>query len=156
MGTDDAEGFLEDGEGPVREVELSPFAIDAHAVTNRRFADFIDATGYTTDAERYGWSFVFAGLLPDSFPIRAASSTHRGGARSSVPLGAVPRVRNPRSTTDRITPSYMSRGAMLGPSAPGRSCGFRPRPSGSSRHAEDWSGSAIRGAMSGSLGESTE
>ena len=68
MGAEDAEGFLEDGEGPVREVELSPFAIEAHAVTNRRFADFVDATGYTTDAERYGWSFVFAGLLPDSFP----------------------------------------------------------------------------------------
>ena len=68
MGAEDAEGFLEDGEGPVREVELSPFAIEAHAVTNRRFADFVDATGYMTDAERYGWSFVFAGLLPDSFP----------------------------------------------------------------------------------------
>ena len=68
MGTEDAEGFLEDGEGPVREVELSPFAIEAHAVTNRRFADFVDATGYTTDAQRFGWSFVFAGLLPDSFP----------------------------------------------------------------------------------------
>ena len=68
MGTEDAKGFPEDGEGPVREVELSPFAIEAHAVTNRRFADFVDATGYETDAERYGWSFVFAGLLPDSFP----------------------------------------------------------------------------------------
>ena len=68
MGAEDAEGFLEDGEGPVREVELSPFAIEAHAVTNRRFAEFVDATGHMTDAERYGWSFVFAGLLPDSFP----------------------------------------------------------------------------------------
>jgi len=68
MGAEDTEGFPEDGEGPVRDVELSPFAIGAHAVTNRRFADFVDATGYTTDAERYGWSFVFAGLLPDSFP----------------------------------------------------------------------------------------
>ena len=68
MGGEDAEGFLEDGEGPVREVELSPFAIEAHAVTNRRFAEFVDATGHMTDAERYGWSFVFAGLLPDSFP----------------------------------------------------------------------------------------
>ena len=86
MGAEDAEGFLEDGEGPVREVELSPFAIEAHAVTNRRFAEFVDATGYMTDAERYGWSFVFAGLLPDSFPERAASSTHRGGGRSSVRL----------------------------------------------------------------------
>ena len=68
MGAEDAEGFLEDGEGPVREVELSPFAIEAHAVTNRRFAEFVDETSYTTDAQRFGWSFVFAGMLPDVFP----------------------------------------------------------------------------------------
>jgi formylglycine-generating enzyme required for sulfatase activity len=68
MGTDDPDGFPADGEGPVREVELSPFAIDLVAVSNRRFAAFTDATGYATDAERYGWSFVFGGLLPDDFP----------------------------------------------------------------------------------------
>ena len=68
MGTEDENGFAEDGEGPVREVTVSPFEIEAEAVTNRRFADFAEATGYKTDAERYGWSFVFAGLLPDSFP----------------------------------------------------------------------------------------
>ena len=27
-----------------------------------------DATGWSTDAERFGWSFVFAGLLADDFP----------------------------------------------------------------------------------------
>ncbi|MXY87491.1 MAG: formylglycine-generating enzyme family protein [Dehalococcoidia bacterium] len=48
-----------DGEGPVREVTLRPFAIDAHAVTNAQFAAFIEATGYETEAERFGWSFVF-------------------------------------------------------------------------------------------------
>ena len=37
-------------------------------MTNDRFAAFVDATGYVTDAERIGWSFVFAGLLPDDFP----------------------------------------------------------------------------------------
>jgi formylglycine-generating enzyme required for sulfatase activity len=37
-------------------------------VTNERFAAFVQATGHRTDAERYGWSFVFAGLLPDRFP----------------------------------------------------------------------------------------
>ena len=68
MGAEHEDGFAEDGEGPVREVEVSPFAIEAEAVTNRGFADFVEATGYETDAERYGWSFVFAGLLPDSFP----------------------------------------------------------------------------------------
>ena len=68
MGTDDDIGYASDGEGPVRRVALSPFWIDPHAVSNERFAAFIDATGYLTDAERYGWSFVFAGFLPDDYP----------------------------------------------------------------------------------------
>lgn len=66
MGTDDTQGFIADGEGPVREVELHPFLIDATAVSNADFAAFIDATGYVTEAERFGWSFVFHGLLPQS------------------------------------------------------------------------------------------
>jgi formylglycine-generating enzyme required for sulfatase activity len=57
-----------DGEGPVREVKVEAFSIDPCAVSNRRFGAFVDATGYETDAERYGWSFVFGGLLPDEFP----------------------------------------------------------------------------------------
>jgi sulfatase modifying factor 1 len=59
MGTDYAEGFPQDGEGPVREVTLDPFAIDRYPVTNESFAQFIRATGYRTEAERFGWSFVF-------------------------------------------------------------------------------------------------
>jgi sulfatase modifying factor 1 len=69
MGTDDPRGFPGDGEGPVREVELSPFWIDACAVSNRRFSEFVESTGHVTDAERYGWSFVFGGLLPDDFEL---------------------------------------------------------------------------------------
>ncbi len=68
MGTDDGIGYRADGEGPARRVTLDPFWIDACAVSNEQFAAFVDATGYATDAERYGWSFVFAGLLPDEFP----------------------------------------------------------------------------------------
>jgi sulfatase modifying factor 1 len=64
MGTDDPDGFPEDHEGPVREVSVEPFAIGAHCVTNGRFAEFVDATGYETDAERFGWSYVFAKFLP--------------------------------------------------------------------------------------------
>lgn len=56
--------FPADGEGPVRDVTLSPFAIAAHAVTNAQFAAFVNATGYVTDAERAGSSFVFAGFVP--------------------------------------------------------------------------------------------
>lgn len=57
--------FPDDGEGPVREVTLSPFQIACHVVSNLQFGDFVRETGYTTDAERYGWSFVFDGLLAD-------------------------------------------------------------------------------------------
>ena len=68
MGSDDRFAYPADGEGPVHEVRLRPFQIDRHAVSNDRFAAFVDATGYVTDAERWGWSFVFGGLLPDDFP----------------------------------------------------------------------------------------
>jgi formylglycine-generating enzyme len=59
MGTEYSAGFPEDGEGPVREVILDPFSIDRCPVTNERFALFIRATGFRTDAEHFGWSFVF-------------------------------------------------------------------------------------------------
>ena len=59
MGTDDREGFAADGEGPVRAVTLRPFAIDRCAVTNAEFAAFVGATGYRTEAQVLGWSYVF-------------------------------------------------------------------------------------------------
>lgn len=59
MGTDDKEGFPADGEGPTRKVTLSSFLMDATAVTNKQFAAFIKETNYVTDAERFGWSYVF-------------------------------------------------------------------------------------------------
>lgn len=68
MGHDDDDGYPEDGEGPKHEVSLSPFSIDVTTVTNAMFSEFTAATGHVTEAERYGWSFVFAGLLPDDFP----------------------------------------------------------------------------------------
>ena len=67
MGSDD-DSFPADGEGPVREVTLSPFWIDRYAVTNAAFTAFTQATGYVSEAERFGWSFVFYGLLPEGFP----------------------------------------------------------------------------------------
>ena len=66
MGTDDGQGFPSDGEGPVREVTVRGFLVDRCAVSNDDFAGFVDDTGYATEAERFGWSFVFAGLLPAS------------------------------------------------------------------------------------------
>lgn len=68
MGSADRLAYPADGEGPVRRVRLDPFHIDACAVSNAAFAEFAEASGHVTDAERFGWSFVFAGLLPDDFP----------------------------------------------------------------------------------------
>jgi formylglycine-generating enzyme len=59
MGTDSAEGFAEDGEGPAHRVRVSPFAIARTAVTNAQFRAFVRATSYITQAEQAGTSFVF-------------------------------------------------------------------------------------------------
>jgi formylglycine-generating enzyme len=56
MGT--AEGYP--FEGPPHEVTLKPFWIDKHEVTVGQFAKFVEATGYITEAERFGWSGVFS------------------------------------------------------------------------------------------------
>ena len=55
MGTDDAMPF----EGPVHQVEVSSFLIDDREVTVAEFAKFVEATGYPTEAEKFGWSGVF-------------------------------------------------------------------------------------------------
>jgi formylglycine-generating enzyme required for sulfatase activity len=59
MGTDDQEGFPADGEGPVRRVRVRPFLMDRTTVTNAQFAEFVKASGYKTEAERIGWTYVF-------------------------------------------------------------------------------------------------
>ncbi|MBS44419.1 MAG: hypothetical protein CMH83_14900 [Nocardioides sp.] len=74
MGTDDPTGYPEDGEGPAHAVTLAAYRIAAHAVTVAEFEVFVDATGHRTTAERFGTSFVFAGLLPDDVaPTRAVA-----------------------------------------------------------------------------------
>ena len=65
MGTDYLGGFPGDGEGPVRAVSLSPFQIDKFPVTNTDFAAFVQNTGYRTEAEHFGWSFVFWSHIPE-------------------------------------------------------------------------------------------
>jgi formylglycine-generating enzyme required for sulfatase activity len=75
MGSHDPAAHPADGEGPVREVVLDAFDIDAVAVSNARFRMFVAATGYVTEAEKFGWSFVFAGFLDKPEDMRALPST---------------------------------------------------------------------------------
>ena len=77
MGTDDGEGYAEDGEGPARRVTLSPFSIGTTAVTNAQFREFVRATRYITDAESFGSSFVFL-LQVDEATRRAARTVPTG------------------------------------------------------------------------------
>lgn len=75
MGAVGAMAYDGDGEAPVHVVELSPYGLAAQAVTNDEYTAFVAATGHVGDAERFGWSFVFAGHLPDDFPPTRAVGT---------------------------------------------------------------------------------
>ncbi|NIO70068.1 MAG: SUMF1/EgtB/PvdO family nonheme iron enzyme, partial [Anaerolineae bacterium] len=52
---------LGDDERPAHRVYLDDFWIDRYEVTNERFALFVTATGYQTEAERRGWGWVWKG-----------------------------------------------------------------------------------------------
>lgn len=64
MGTESREAIATDGEGPVREVTIDSFYIDIHPVTNQQFSEFVKESSYKTEAEKFGWSFVFQNQLP--------------------------------------------------------------------------------------------
>ncbi|XID90696.1 formylglycine-generating enzyme family protein [Paenibacillaceae bacterium WGS1546] len=70
MGTDSREGFPADGEGPARLVTIAPFYISPRAVTNAQFQRFVEATGYLTEAEKFGWSYVFHLLVSEETKSR--------------------------------------------------------------------------------------
>jgi sulfatase modifying factor 1 len=57
MGTTDGMPY----EAPVHTVAINSFWMDEHEVTVAEFAGFVAATGYQTDAEKFGWSGVFDG-----------------------------------------------------------------------------------------------
>lgn len=64
MGSTDRFAYPEDGEGPVRQEWVEPFAIAPTTVTVAEFAAFVLDTGYRSEAERLEDSLVFQGLLP--------------------------------------------------------------------------------------------
>ncbi|CAG0944097.1 partial Formylglycine-generating enzyme, partial [Anaerolineae bacterium] len=44
---------------PAKSVSLNPFWMDKYEVTNELFQQFVNASGYKTDAEKQGWVFEF-------------------------------------------------------------------------------------------------
>ncbi len=75
-------------EAPVHNVKISSFWIDQHEVTNAQFAEFVEATGYVTFAEKP--------LSKDIFPQAPAEQLLAGATVFSPP----PESFNPRSTND--------------------------------------------------------
>lgn len=65
----------DDGENPARKVMLKPFRMAIAAVSNAQFRVFVQETGYVTEAERFGWSFVFWKQVPESVGPTQAVST---------------------------------------------------------------------------------
>ncbi|XP_034389234.1 formylglycine-generating enzyme [Cyclopterus lumpus] len=98
MGTDDP-GIPADGEGPQRLVHVDAFYMDIQEVTNQQFQSFVNATGYVTEAEKFGDSFVFEGILSESvknqitqavaaapwwLPVKGANWRHPDGPDSNI------------------------------------------------------------------------
>ena len=98
MGDGTGDGNAGDGETPVHLIRVAPYSIDATSVTNADFDRFIEATGYRTEAETFGFSAVFHLALaaePDEVMgpatgtpwwagVRGADWRHPGGSRSDV------------------------------------------------------------------------
>lgn len=91
--------IVADGEAPEREIRVSDFYIDKYEVSNSAFGKFVAETGYKTDAEKYGDSFVLYSHIKDleskklvsavaSVPwwlsIKEANWMHPEGQESSV------------------------------------------------------------------------
>lgn len=58
-------GFESDNEGPPMDISISDFYMSETTVTNEMFYRFVMETGYITEAERLGSSFVFKGLIKE-------------------------------------------------------------------------------------------
>lgn len=110
--------FQEDNESPERIVKIEDFYIDKYEVSNDKFAKFVSATGYITDAEKFGDSFVFKGLITKEMQekyvdFRVASATwwykidkvdwrHPEGADSNIDGMVFPTLIGPRGFLNYI------------------------------------------------------
>ncbi|XP_019355347.2 formylglycine-generating enzyme isoform X2 [Alligator mississippiensis] len=98
MGTDEPE-IRQDGEWPARRVRVNLFYMDQYEVSNAEFEKFVNSTGYVTEAEKFGDSFVFEGMLSEQvkaeiqqavaaapwwMPVKGANWRHPEGPDSNI------------------------------------------------------------------------
>ena len=130
MGSDDNR-FSDDGEGPVREVTVSEFAIACFAVSNLQFGDFVRATAPPMRNDMAGALFSLV-----SCPIRSSAKSvaefpiRRGGSRCRTLIGPSRRDRRARSSIGSIILWCMPLGMTLAPTANGQGHACRLKPSG--------------------------
>jgi len=62
------------GELPAKTVGVKPFVIDKYPVTNENFRKFVRAKKFKTEAERFGWSFVFRTFVPEEVRSKITQS----------------------------------------------------------------------------------
>lgn len=74
-------------EGPTRRVVVKPFTIDRTEVTNRQFAEFVDATGYVTLAERAPDPALYPGVPPELLKPSSLVFVGAAGLGSGDPAG---------------------------------------------------------------------
>lgn len=67
VGTSDPQ-LIPDGEGPLKRKKIKPLLWERGTVTVAAFDRFVKATGYVTEAETFGWSFVFHLHVPNGQP----------------------------------------------------------------------------------------
>lgn len=63
--------FPMDGEGPARQMDIDPYLITSTTITNDQFEAFTVDTGYISEAEGFGWSFVFRDEVEDKTLIKS-------------------------------------------------------------------------------------
>jgi len=80
MGADDGMPF----EAPAHSVTVRSFLMDEHEVTVAEFAEFVKATGYTTEAERFGSSGVFDIRSGEWLMRKGADWRHPDGPNSTA------------------------------------------------------------------------
>lgn len=64
--------ILADGEGPMKRKKLRALLWEPGAVTVAQFRAFVEATGFVTEADQFGWTFVFHLQVPEGQPPTAA------------------------------------------------------------------------------------
>ena len=82
MGSSNSDPWASQDEKPQHSVYLDAFRIDRTEVTNASFAQFIQATGYQTEAQKKGWSNVYS--FYSWHMIRGADWNHPEGPESNL------------------------------------------------------------------------